>query len=285
MILITGADGQLGKVLKSTLKKNSSFIFKNRHELDITINNKVEETVNQFKINTIVNCAAYTNVDGAEKEKKSAFKVNCESVRGLVELCEKKSLRLIHISTDYVYNGISKTPIVENSFINPQNYYGLSKKIGEGFIEKSNSDSIVIRTSWLYSKYGKNFVKTILKKSKQSKFLKIVSDQFGCPTNAEDLAKFLIEIVNKKERLDKNQKIYNYSNLGYTSWSDFAKFIIKEKGLVCEIKNVKSDEMNFIAKRPKYTITSKKKIMHDFNVKIPNWRSSLKLFLKNNYKN
>ena len=279
--LITGSNGQLGKTIQSIVKNKSEFIFTDINSLDITKKEKIESVIINQNINCIVNCAAYTDVDGAEIEKEKADELNDNAIKNLVEISETYKLRLIHISTDYVYNGINKSAISEYEYINPQNYYGVSKLNGEKHIENSISESIVIRTSWLYSSFGKNFVKTIIEKSKSKYLLKIVGDQYGCPTNAYDLANAIIQIIKSKDRIDKESKIYNFSNLGYTSWFEFAKVILKEINIKCNLEEIKTNEISQLSKRPKFAITSKTKIISAFNLKIPYWKESLMKFLKN----
>ena len=211
--LVTGSNGQLGKTIQSTVKNKSEFIFTDINSLDITKKEKIESVIINQNINCIVNCAAYTDVDGAEIEKEKADELNDNAIKNLVEISKNYKLRLVHISTDYVYNGINKSAISEYEYVDPQNYYGLSKLNGEKHIENSISESIVIRTSWLYSSFGKNFVKTILEKGRSKNLLKIVGDQYGCPTNAYDLANAIIQIIKSKHRVDKESKIYNFSNL------------------------------------------------------------------------
>ena len=278
--LVTGSNGQLGKTIQSIVKNKSEFIFTDINSLDITKKEKIESVITSHDINCIVNCAAYTDVDGAEIEKEKADELNDNAIKNLVEISETYKLRLIHISTDYVYNGINKSAISEYEYVNPQNYYGVSKLNGEKHIENSISESIVIRTSWLYSSFGKNFVKTIIEKSKSKDLLKIVGDQYGCPTNAYDLANAIIQIIKSKDRVDKESKIYNFSNLGYTSWFEFAKFILKEINIKCHLEEIKTNEISQLSKRPKFAITNKTKIISAFNLKIPDWKESLMKFLK-----
>ena len=279
--LVTGSNGQLGKTIQSIVKNTSEFIFTDINSLDITKKEKIESVIISKDIKCIVNCAAYTDVDGAEIEKEKADEVNDNAVKNLVEISETYKLRLIHISTDYVYNGINKSAISEYEYVNPQNYYGVSKLNGEKHIENSISESIVIRTSWLYSLFGKNFVKTIIEKSKSKDLLKIVGDQYGCPTNAYDLANAIIQIIKSKNRFDKESKIYNFSNLGHTSWFEFAKVIVKEINIKCNLEEIKTNEISQLSKRPKFAITNKTKIISAFNLKIPDWKESLMKFLKN----
>ena len=279
--LVTGSNGQLGKTIQSIVKNKSEFIFTDINSLDITKKEKIESIITSHDINCIVNCAAYTDVDGAEIEKEKADDLNDNAIKNLVEISETYKLRLIHISTDYVYNGINKSAISEYEYVDPQNYYGVSKLNGEKHIENSISESIVIRTSWLYSSFGKNFVKTIIEKSKSKDLLKIVGDQYGCPTNAYDLANAIIQIIKSKDRFDKEFKIYNFSNLGYTSWFEFAKVILKEINIKCNLEEIKTNEISQLSKRPKFAITNKTKIISAFNLKIPDWKESLMKFLKN----
>ena len=279
--LVTGSNGQLGKTIQSIAKNNSEFVFTDINSLDITKKEEIESLIISQDINCIVNCAAFTDVDGAEIEKEKADEINDNAIKNLVEISETYKLRLIHISTDYVYNGINKSAISEYEYINPQNYYGVSKLNGEKHIENSISESIVIRTSWLYSSFGKNFVKTIIEKSKSKDLLKIVGDQYGCPTNAYDLANAIIQIIKSKERFDKESKIYNFSNLGHTSWFEFAKVILKGINIKCNLEEIKTNEISQLSKRPKFAITNKTKIISAFNLKIPDWKESLMKFLKN----
>ena len=281
-ILVTGCNGQLGSELKNlSFKKINTFFFTDSNNLDITKKNIVEDFIIKNNIKTIINTAAYTDVNKAEVEIKRANEINAEGVKNLVELSEKYNCKLIHYSTDYVYDGLSKSPIDEDLKTNPLNNYGFSKRKGELFIENSISESIVIRTSWLYSKYGNNFVNTIINKSKSEKKINIVNDQFGCPTSAKDLAKDTINILNSKTRLDSFGKIFNYSNLGSTNWSGFAIKIIELLNLKCEINEVPTLFFKSNVKRPKYSVTNKSKIISAFNLKIPQWEDSLKIYLTN----
>ncbi len=278
--LVTGSNGQLGKTIQSIVKKNTKFIFTDINSLDITKKKEIELFIKKYNIKCIVNCAAYTNVDKAEIEKEKADELNCNAVKNLAEISEIYKLRLIHISTDYVYNGINKSEISEHEYVNPQNYYGVSKLNGEKHIENSISESIVIRTSWLYSSFGKNFVKTILEKARSENLLKIVGDQYGCPTNAHDLANAIIQIIKSKDRINKESKIYNFSNLGYTTWFNFGKIILDYVSDNYNLEEIKTNEISQLSKRPKFAVTSKAKIISVFNLEIPHWKDSLKKFLK-----
>ena len=279
-ILVTGCNGQLGSGFKKLSYKYPKFNFFFR-DIDLNISNKqgLEDFILNNNINIILNTAAYTDVNKAEIEKEKADLINSFGVNNLVELSEKYHCKLIHFSTDYVYDGVSSEPINEDASTNPLNYYGKSKRKGEVFIEKSFSESIIIRTSWLYSYYGSNFVNTIIKKAIKENEINVVNDQYGCPTFAEDLAEDTMRILTSKLKLNFDGKIYNYSNLGSTNWSDFAKEIIKYSEIECKLCEVSSDFFNSNVKRPKYSITNKDKIISNFNLNIPKWEDSLKNYL------
>ena len=279
-ILVTGCEGQLGSEFKNLSFKypEFNFFFKDI-DLDISYKSGIEDFILNNNINIILNTAAFTDVNKAEIEKEKANLINSFGVKNLVELSEKYHCKLIHFSTDYVYDGLSSGIIDEDTATNPINYYGKSKREGEIFIERSFSESIIIRTSWLYSSYGKNFVNTIIKKAKKENEINVVNDQYGCPTNAKDLAEDTMKILTSKLKLNFDGKIYNYSNLGSTSWSDFAKEIIKYSEIECEVREVSSAFFNSNVKRPKYSITNKNKIISNFNLNIPIWEDSLKTYL------
>jgi len=281
-ILVTGSNGQLGSELHNSASKypKINFFFKDK-DLDITKKEKIENYLIRNKINFIINTAAYTNVNNAEIEKQKADLVNEKGVKNLVELSEKYNCKLIHYSTDYVYNGKNKTPLDEKSSTKPLNYYGISKRKGEKHIENSSCESIIIRTSWLYSTFGDNFVNAIIKKVRNKDKIIVVKDQFGCPTNAKDLAFDTINILNSEIKLDKYGKIYNYSNLGFTNWSNFAKKIIEFLNIEYEIQEVSTKFFKSNVIRPKYSITNKNKIVNTFNLNIPHWEKSLKTYLTN----
>ena len=212
-LLITGSNGQLGQEfyrIKSLSKHK--FLFTDYNKFNICSIDSINSYMSDIKVDCIINCAAYTDVRKAEVEREKAFDVNSNGVKNLVAYCEENNIKLIHFSTDYVYNGDTINPIYEEEFVDPQNYYGFSKREGEKHIENSKSESIVIRTSWLYSKYGNNFVNTIINKSKIKENLKVISDQFGCPTYAKDLAEAVMQIIDSKDRIDKEAKVFNYSN-------------------------------------------------------------------------
>tara|TARA_B100001093_G_scaffold500181_1_gene550344 strand:- start:540 stop:1388 length:849 start_codon:yes stop_codon:yes gene_type:complete len=279
-ILVTGASGQLGQEFQNNVSKSKDdFYFTDETELDITNKNHVLNYVSNNQIKLIINCAAYTNVNKSETNKKQAIKVNVDGVRNLVEVCEERKLKMIHFSTDYVYNSDNLNPIKENSNINPINYYGISKREGEKIIEKSLSDSIIIRTSWLYSKYGNNFVKTMIKKGKKGEKIYVINDQFGCPTFSKDLVDCTLNIIGSS-KLNKH-KVYNFSNEGYTNWFDFTKKIFELKKINCDIIPVDSNNFKTTANRPKFSVTDKSRIKDIFNITIRSWGEALEEFIIN----
>jgi len=279
-ILITGANGQLGQEFKNNLSNsNHKFYFTNVNELDITKKKEILDYVTIYKIELIINCAAYTNVDDAEINKRQAIKVNLDAVKNLIEICEEKKLKMIHFSTDYVYNSDNLNPINEDSNINPINYYGISKREGEKIIEKSSSDSIIIRTSWLYSMYGNNFVKNMIQKGENGDKIYVINDQFGCPTYSKDLVDCTLNIVDSN-KFNKH-KVYNFSNEGFTNWFEFTKKIFELKKITCDILPVDSNSYKTTASRPKFSITDKSRIKDIFNLKIRSWDDALEEFIVN----
>ena len=281
-ILITGSKGQLGSELRAnTVKyKNFNFYFTDKTNLDITDYRSVVNFVKKRKFNVIINCAAYTKVEQAELEPCLAKHLNFTAVSNLAKVAKKNNIKLIHISTDYVFDGCNKKPYSENDLPNPQNIYGKTKYEGEIAIQKINPPkSIILRTSWLYSKKGDNFLKKILDLSNTSKDIKVVSDQFGSPTSTKDLAEAILEIIPKIN--NKNVEIYHYANEGYCSWFDFASAIFEIKQLKVNLTEVKSSQLKSKVVRPMYSILNKNKIKEAYNLKIPFWKDSLSLALKN----
>ena len=279
-ILVTGANGQLGQEFKNNVSNsNHEFFFNDEKELDIINKNHILNYVLDNQIDLIINCAAYTNVDESEINKNQAIKVNCDAVKNLIEICEEKKLKMIHFSTDYVYNSNNLNPINEDSNINPINYYGISKREGERIIEKSSSDSIIIRTSWLYSMYGNNFVKTMIKKGENSDKVYVINDQFGCPTFSKDLVNCTLNIITSN-KFNKH-KVYNFSNEGFTNWYEFTKKIFELKKINCDIIPVDSNSYKTTAIRPKFSVTDKSRIKDIFNITIRNWDEALEEFIIN----
>ena len=279
-VLVTGANGQLGQEFKNNVSNsNHKFYFTNVSELDITKKKEILDYVTIHKIELIINCAAYTNVDNAEINKRQAIKVNSDAVKNLIEICEEKKLKMIHFSTDYVYNSDNLNPINEGSNINPINYYGISKREGERIIEKSSSDSIIIRISWLYSMYGNNFVKNMIQKGENGDKIYVINDQFGCPTYSKDLVDCTINIIDSN-KFNKH-KVYNFSNEGFTNWFEFTKKIFELKKITCDIIPVDSNSYKTTATRPKLSFTDKSRIKDIFNITIRSWDEALEEFIIN----
>ena len=278
-ILITGANGQLGSEIKDLKNKytNQNLFFKDLPDLDICNYLQLEKFVIDKKINAIINCAAYTAVDKAEEDAETARKVNAEGVLNLVNALQKVNGKLIHISTDYVFDGNNFLPYQESDEVNPIGVYGNTKRTGELFVISSDIDSIVIRTSWLYSAYGNNFVKTMLRLGKEKESLGVIFDQIGTPTYAGDLAKTCLDILaySKEANINSKGNLYHYSNEGVTSWYDFATAIMKINKLDCEVLPIETKDYPTLAQRPHYSVLNKTKIKSDFKLTIPHWRDSL----------
>lgn len=275
-ILVTGANGQLGLTLKSLEKKFPSFsiIFKSKNQLNILNTKEVEECIKKNKISVIINCAAYTQVDKAEDESSLANEINHLAVKNLAEIAKKEQLKLIHISTDYVFNGISETPYLENAKTNPQNVYGSSKLKGEEALLTVNpTNAIIIRTSWLYSEFGTNFVKSMLRLTNEKEEISVVSDQIGSPTYANDLAKAILQIIPLLK--SNSVQIYHYSNIGKCSWFQFATEIVNISKNNCKVRSITSLQFKSKAKRPKFSLLDTNKIQKAFNLEIPHWKNSL----------
>jgi len=275
-ILITGSNGQLGSEFRSLATKypNCRFTFTDIEELDLTDFKTVHSLFEKNTFDYCVNCAGYTAVDKAEDEPDKAFLLNAIAVENLAKECAGNKVRLIHISTDYVFDGNATRPYKEDDPLSPESVYGLSKLKGEEAVLKYSSDAIIIRTAWLCSKFGKNFVKTILKLGSEKKELSVVDDQIGSPTCTQDLAYAIQEIISRSVSSDTNS-IYHYSSEGTISWFIFAKAIIEMAGLTCEIKPVHTNEYPTKAKRPVYSVLDKGKIKNDFGLEIQDWKSSL----------
>jgi len=276
-ILITGANGQLGSELKELSKHfNYNFLFTSKEELNIADNPLVETFFRNNKIDICINTAAYTAVDKAETESELAFKINSEGVKNLANACQKTDAKLIHISTDFVFDGSSSTPYLENNDTNPLNIYGASKLKGEEYALEVNA--IIIRTSWVYSTFGANFVKTMLNLTKTRNELSVIFDQIGSPTYAADLAQALLHICSNETYLSK-KGIYNFSNEGVASWYDFALAIFEIKNIDCKVNPILTLQYPTPAKRPHFSLLNKNKFKTDFNYTIPYWRDSLKICL------
>ena len=275
-ILITGSNGQLGSEI-GVLSKTSrhSFYYTDVAELDITDKSAVDIFVTENKIDILVNCAAYTHVDKAEEDTETADKINHLAVKNLSEVCAENKLMLIHISTDYVYDGTKNTPYVESDPTTPLGIYGRTKLDGENAVIHSGCDYLIIRTSWLYSSFGNNFVKTMRRLTAEKESLKVVFDQVGTPTYAGDLAKAILDIIDS-EKIDGNSGIYHFSNEGVCSWYDFAIEIRDLFKNECDIQPCHSDEFPSKVTRPNFSVLDKTKIKEVFDLKIPHWKVSLK---------
>jgi len=280
-VLVTGGGGQLGSELEclSVNYLQMNFFFTDVETLDIVNYSALENYVRTHKIQVIVNCAAYTNVDGAEDEVDLANAINVEAVKNLGKISKKNQIKLIHISTDYVFDGNSSVPYKETDVTNPQNVYGTTKLKGEEILlERELKNSIIIRTAWLYSSFGNNFVKTILKLSAKKEELSVVNDQMGSPTYAADLANAILKIIP----FIKNEatQTYHYSNKGMCSWFDFANEIVLISKRDCKVLPVSSEQFKSKAKRPNFSMLATEKIEKEFHLNIPDWKKSLNECIK-----
>ena len=279
-ILVTGSNGQLGSELKDliALNSNDKFIFTDVEELDICNHKAVEDFIIENNINTIINCAAHTAVDKAEEQFELADAINNLAVENFAQLAKKHRIALVHVSTDYVFDGTNHKPYVETDTPNPQSVYGKTKLDGEHAIQDINpANTIIIRTSWVYSNYGNNFVKTMLRLGKEKEELGIIYDQIGTPTYAGDLAKAILEILPKL----KNDKVavYHYSNQGVCSWYDFAQAIFELANINIRVNAIETAQYPTPAKRPFYSVMNKAKIEAAYAIEVPYWKKSLETCL------
>ena len=273
-ILVTGAYGQLGsEINKISSKYNYKWVFKGHHNLDLSNLENISDSLDSINPEIIINCAAFTSVDNAEYDFESANILNHISVKFIAKWCNYNNRRLIHISTDYVYDENSEMPINEDAPTNPINNYGKTKLSGEIACVIMNPDSIIIRTSWLYSSFGDNFVKKMISLMQQKKQLNVINDQIGSPTYAADLAQAIMNIIDNNNW---RPGIYNYTNLGKISWYDFANDIKLIYGFNTIINAITTNEYPAIAKRPKYSILDKTKIKKTFNITLIPYKDSLK---------
>lgn len=282
-ILVTGANGQLGNCMRNAATGSAdNYIFTDVAELDITNPEAVRKAVKDNDIRIIVNCAAYTNVDKAENDVVMAEKLNAGAVDNLAQAIKAINGTLIHISTDYVFGGSQgNTPRTETEPVNPTGVYGLTKLHGEQAIEMSGCKALIFRTAWLYSEYGKNFVKTMLNLTSTKPELKVVFDQVGTPTYAQDLADAIVSIISAR-KFDGNEGIYHYSNEGVCSWFDFTKAIAETAGNTdCDIQPCHSDEFPSPVVRPPYSVLDKTKFKNTFRLRVPYWTDSVKVCINN----
>jgi len=278
-VLVTGGKGQLAQCIQSISNDYPSldFVFLGSNDLDISNINEVEDYFGKNNFDYCINCAAYTAVDKAEEEQELAKKVNVTGAKNLAITCKNKDVVLIHISTDFVFDGTAKLPYIEEDTTNPISVYGQTKREGELEITSNLPQYFIIRTSWLYSEFAGNFVKTMLRLSKEREELSVVDDQIGCPTYAKDLAEVILKIIDSQS---KQFGIYHYSNQGEITWYDFAKEIFKQSKT--EINLYKTDSKTFktLAKRPKYSVLNTSKIHSLLNLEPIQWEKSLEKCLK-----
>ena len=273
-LLITGAYGQLGNEMRVALEHypHLESVFTDVDTLDITDKNAIEAFVSLHKPNVLINCAAYTAVDKAEDDLALCYKINCDAVRNLGEVAQANGIKIIHISTDYVFDGTGHIPYTEDMAVSPTNVYGKSKLAGERELRKACPEAIIIRTSWLYSGFGNNFVKTMLRLGSERSQLKVIFDQIGTPTYAADLADAMLQIIDAGKFVP---GIYHFSNEGVCSWYDFTKMIFKLAHINCEVLPIESKDYAVRTPRPHYSVLNKNKLKSTYNQTIPYWMDGL----------
>jgi len=280
-ILVTGANGQLGKEMQVIAASfpgyNYLFVAKDLLAIDDTV--AVKEYFAVHPIDYCVNCAAYTAVDKAETETENAMRINATAVGNLAAVCREYNTQFIHISTDYVFDGTATSPYKEDNIVSPVNFYGASKLKGEELAIQNNPASIIIRTSWVYSSFGNNFVKTMLRLMSERESINVVSDQQGCPTYAADLAGAIMQIIESGVTIV-SPGIFNYSNQGVINWHQFATAIKELAGANCMVNPIPSSQYPTPAKRPAYSVMETSKIQQTFNITIPSWKDSLQKCLQ-----
>ena len=286
-ILVTGKNGQLGQSInkivntgngKNNYQQDNEFIFVGREELDLSKKESIASYFDNNNFDVIINCGAYTAVDRAEEEKNLTNQVNHLAVKQLAGIAKEQKAKLIHISTDYVFDGAGNKPYKETDKTNPINVYGKTKLAGEKALQEiMPTNAMIIRTSWVYSEYGNNFVKTMLRLGKERDEINVVSDQIGSPTYATDLAKVILKIIDNKgyQDKDKSTEIYHHSNKGEISWYDFTKEIFKLAKIDCKVSPITTEQYPTPAKRPRNTLMNKDKIIEEFSLEILNWNESL----------
>ncbi len=284
-ILVTGANGQLGKEFRALAASYPQylFLFAGRNELSIENFDLVNKYFANHTIHFCINCAAYTAVDKAETEKESAFLINAAAVGNLAAVCKQFNVQLVHISTDYVFDGTAQHPYQETDTTDPVSVYGKSKLQGEELALQNNPSAIIIRTSWVFSSFGNNFVKTMLRLMKERESINVVDDQLGCPTYANDLAVCIMEIIEKCSIINvqyntehSRRAIFNFCNDGAISWYQFALAIKELSGSTCLVNPIPSSQYPTPAKRPQYSALATSKIKEIFAITIPRWKESLK---------
>ena len=282
-ILVTGANGQLGSELRelSVLYADYTFTFISRNELDLSNSDAIQHWFVDKTFDVIINCAAYTAVDKAESEQALAREINTTAVDTLARIAKEKDSSLIHVSTDYVFDGRNFKPYCETDPTDPQGVYGQTKLDGEQAMLAINpANSIIIRTSWVYSSFGNNFVKTMMRLGKEREELGVIYDQVGTPTFARDLAQVIMSIIQHPTlKTQKTTEIYHFSNEGVCSWYDFAKTIFELSDIHCRVKPIETKDYPTPAKRPHYSLLNKAKIKSTYNISIPYWKDSLQVCL------
>lgn len=277
LILVTGANGQLGNELRilEADYPQFKFLFTGKAELPLEKENIIRDFFESQQIDYCINCAAYTAVDKAEQEKERAFLINGEAVGHLAKVCKAHHCKLLHISTDYVYDGSARRPLKENDSLAPLNVYGQSKLRGEELALKNYPDTLILRTSWVYSSFGNNFVKTMLRLFAEKEALNIVSDQLGSPTYAADIANVLLTFIEQREAGNNFSGIVNYSNYGITSWYQFAEYLKEITASSCQLNPVSSYDYKTAATRPLYSVLDTSKIRNLLPLDIPFWKDSV----------
>ena len=280
-IVVTGSNGQLGLELRDLSVKypTYNFLFTTRDDMPIENSNAVNKFFEKHNVDYCINCAAYTAVDKAESDKDTAFLINVEAPGTLASVCNTLQVKLIHISTDYVYDGSLQKPLKEDNAVAPLNFYGLSKLRGEELVLQNCPSSLIIRTSWVYSAYGNNFVKTMLRLFKERGSVNVIDDQYGCPTYAADLAGIIMSFIKNMENKNEYSGIVNYCNNGVTTWFDFALAIKEFVNSPCKIIQIPTSKYPTPAKRPQYSVLDTSKIKKMLNIDIPDWKESLKVCL------
>ena len=279
-VLVTGANGQLGQCIKDAVSQiNNSeyqYTFVTRQEFDLANIQMMRDYLTQNEFDVLINCAAYTAVDLAEEEVDKAYAVNAEAVGEMAKICAEKNIEFIHVSTDYVFDGNADKPFAVDHETNPISVYGKSKLVGEQLAVKNNPESIIIRTAWVYSQHGKNFMKTMLRLFADKDEISVVNDQKGTPTNANDIARAILKVVQTRK---KTPGIYHFTNAGDTTWFGFAEAIKELTNAKIKINPIPTSQFPTPAKRPAYSVLDTAKIQEVYDVECPQWKDSLKLLL------
>lgn len=279
-LLITGANGQLGMSVKKVADRfpEFNFLYTDLAELDITDHDAIHSLIQKENINGVINCAAFTAVDKAEEQIDLAYQINETGPFNLAKACQATKCFFIHISTEYVFSGKGFRPYSPDEKTNPASVYAKSKAAGEDSILKLNPDGWIVRTSWLYSEFGQNFVKTMLKLGREREQLNVIADQIGSPCYATDLAMAILSMLKKRQTSSKNKSgmaIYHYANTGCASWFDFTKAIMEIGGLECSVTPIPTEMYPLPAPRPFYSVLNTDSTVRDFGISIPYWRDSL----------